>query len=445
MNRPEGADNPDDPEDAPASVDAPSGPAGEPGAEEGDQAGAAPEAGDGRSDGHPAGLSPEGGDRPRPPRRRHVGRGVAIAVVLVLVATLITAAFVRVPYYRFSPGSLYATESLVDVEGAPSYPAEGGQIDFTTVSSKKASVLDYYLARFDEAVELRDAAEFEQGKTPEENRQENLEMMVDSKQMAEVAALRKLGYPVQVRGTGALVKAVFKDAEGRDLPAASALHVNDTIVEVDGHPIELGEQAVAAIGSRRAGDDITLKVQSSPGDPGRTEKVTLVSRCAAVKAGECPPGDADKPLLGVRLSNRDTTFDMPVKLSLDTKDVGGPSAGLALTLGIIDVLTPGSLTGGGHIATTGTIDADGNVGPVGGIRQKAHLVLRQRVPLFLVPAGEEAEEAQRYVQGSGTLVVPVKTLDEALNVLREHGGRTDVVAEEAAMRSGTTTPPAPAN
>src|SRR5690606_24712387 len=122
--------------------------------------------------------------------------------------TLVTAAFVRVPYYRFSPGSLYPTEALVTVEGAPSFPDDAGRIDFTTVSSKKASVLDAVFARFDEAVELYDADTFEQGRTPEENRQENLEMMVSSKQMAEVAALRKLGYEVVVTGTGALVKSV---------------------------------------------------------------------------------------------------------------------------------------------------------------------------------------------------------------------------------------------
>jgi PDZ domain-containing protein len=121
-------------------------------------------------------------------------------------------------------------------------------------------------------------------------------------------------------------------------------------------------------------------------------------------------------------------------------DVGGPSAGLAMTLGIIDVLTPGSLTGGSRVATTGTIDADGNVGPVGGIRQKTHLVVRQGVPLFLVPAGDEADEAQRYAEGSGTRVVPVSTLEEALKVIQENGGRTEVVGEEAAMRSGTTAP-----
>jgi PDZ domain-containing protein len=390
-------------------------------------------------------------EREKPPRsgRRRLLTRVAVLATLALVALIVAASVVRVPYYKFSPGSLYPTESLVSVDGGPSYVTDGGQIDFTTVSSKKASVLEYLLAggtgdgdvaRFDEAVEFVDAEKFERGRTPEENRQENLEMMVSSKQMAEVAALRKLGYPVQVHGTGALVKRVDQDPQHRDLPAASVLKVNDTIVEIDGQPIELGEDAVAAIGAHKPGDTISLKVESAPDDPGRTETVTLASRCAALPEGQCSAEDAGKPLLGVRLSNRDTRFDLPVQLNIDTKDVGGPSAGLALTLGLIDVLTPGSLTGGAHVATTGTIDADGNVGPVGGIRQKTHLVVRQGIPLFLVPAGEEAEEAARYAAGSGTRVVPVTTLDEALAALRDNGGRTDVVGEEAAQRSGTTAP-----
>jgi PDZ domain-containing protein len=444
MDRPEGAEHPaepDDPDDeATAMLGAPTQGAAGDDAEGSGDTGSAEDADIDDGAPEPAPVGPRPGWRRRR-RRRRSAAGVVTAIVLALIA----AAAVRVPYYRFAPGSLYATEALVTADGAPSYPTEGGQIDFTTVSSKKASVLDWALARFDESVELLDADDFERGRTPEESRQENLEMMVGSKQMAEVAALRKLGYPVQVRGTGALVKALYKDAEGHDLPAASVLHVNDTIVEVDGQAVELGEAAVAAIGARKPGENITLKVQAAPDDPGRVVNVTLASRCAAAKAGECPAGDEDKPLLGVRLSNRDTRFDMPLKLTIDTKDVGGPSAGLALTLGIIDVLTPGSLSGGGHVAATGTIDADGNVGPVGGIRQKTHLVLRQHVPLFLVPAGDEADEARRYAEGSGTLVVPVKTLDDALTILRDHGGRTEVVDEEAAMRSGTGTRPGPAN
>ena len=86
--------------------------------------------------------------------------------------------------------------------------------------------------------------------------------------------------------------------------------------------------------------------------------------------------------IGVELSPR---FSFPVKVNVDTTDIGGPSAGLAMTLAIFDDLTPGNLTGGAQVAVTGTIDADGNVGEIGGIEQKAVAARAAGVSLFLVP------------------------------------------------------------
>ena len=60
-----------------------------------------------------------------------------------------------------------------------------------------------------------------------------------------------------------------------------------------------------------------------------------------------------------------------MKVAVDTAGIGGPSAGLAMTLAILDDLTPGDLTGGKRVAVTGTIDPSGNVGEIGGIEQKA--------------------------------------------------------------------------
>jgi PDZ domain-containing protein len=441
MNPPEGDDRPTDPEGPPATVDpavpAPSGPGAPPDAD-GD-----PGAGSVMDDTGPLVVTLVDGmpvldeDAAGPPRRRR-GRKVAVALALLLIAVAVGASLVKVPYYKLSPGSLYATQSLVSVDGAETYPAEtGAPIDFTTVSTRKASVLDWLLAHYDEAVELLDAEDFEHGQTPEENRKENLEMMASSKQMAETAALRKLGYPVTVTGTGALVRQLFKDKDGNDLPAATVLKPNDTIVEVDGQPVQLGDDAVKILAGKQPGDTVTLKVEDNPDDPGHEVTTTLVSRCAALPAEQCTPEEEARPLLGVSLVNRDTRFELPFKVDIDTKEVGGPSAGLALTLGLIDVLTPGSLTGGRPVATTGTIDPNGNVGPIGGVAQKTHLVVRNGIPLFLVPP-EDGEVAQKIAEGTGTKVVVVKTLDDALAALKENGGSTDVVAEEALARTGTT-------
>ena len=367
----------------------------------------------------------EGSDRRRRRRKRSYLIG---SITGVVVAVLVAAAFVRVPYYRFAPGTLYPTQPLITVEGAPTYDDDGA-IEFTTVSSKKVSVLELGLAKLDPAVEIVDAEKVEGTSTVEEIHQLNLELMDDAKKIAEVVALKHLGYDVVVNGTGAVVRGV-----GEGMPAEGILDVNDTIVAIDGVPVTTASEAVDAIGRHAPGDVVTLRIEPiSPdgvkGEP-KDEVVTLGSR----------PDDASQALLGVSMGTRDTQFDLPVSISIDSQDVGGPSAGLALTLGIIDKMTPGSLTGGTRVAVTGTMDLDGNVGVIGGIQQKTFLAQRQGVKVFIVPA-DEAEDAKRYA-GPDLKIVGVRTLDEALAALGELGGDVEAVEQTAsgATAPGSTTP-----
>ena len=117
--------------------------------------------------------------------------------------------------------------------------------------------------------------------------------------------------------------------------------------------------------------------------------------------------------------------DLPFTIDFDIQRIGGPSAGLALTLTVLDILTEGELTGGLDVVTTGTIDAVGNIGPIGGIEQKSHAVLRSGADLFIVPLND-LENAKAII-GDRVDVVGVRTLDEALDALQQRGGNTDVV------------------
>ena len=134
--------------------------------------------------------------------------------------------------------------------------------------------------------------------------------------------------------------------------------------------------------------------------------------------------ESSKGFLGVSTFTRDLSFKFPVQISIDSGQVGGPSAGLAFTLGILDVMTPGSLTGGLKISTTGTMAIDGTVGPIGGIHQKVMASRRAGVQLMLVPASE-IDEARKY---AGDLrIEPVETLDQALEILTTVGGGNSVL------------------
>ena len=130
--------------------------------------------------------------------------------------------------------------------------------------------------------------------------------------------------------------------------------------------------------------------------------------------------------LGVTLATKNRSFDFPYKVAIDTSGVGGPSAGLAFTLALIDELTPGELTGGRNVAVTGTIDVNGTVGDVGGVTQKTAAVRHSGTRFFLVPPGEFAEASKH--AGRHLKVVQVTTLADALAALKANGGDPPVLA-----------------
>jgi PDZ domain-containing protein len=136
--------------------------------------------------------------------------------------------------------------------------------------------------------------------------------------------------------------------------------------------------------------------------------------------------DATVAFLGVMVQTRwDDVEGLPIDIRIKTGAVGGNSAGLALTLAILEMVTPGEMTGGLDVATTGTIGFDGSVGPIGGVAQKTVAAREGGVDLFLVPENEY-EVAARH---AGDLrVEPVATLEEALAVLAELGGNADKLA-----------------
>jgi PDZ domain-containing protein len=169
---------------------------------------------------------------------------------------------------------------------------------------------------------------------------------------------------------------------------------------------------VAVIGKHDPGDTIEVTVERTPAGHRAAERVTR-----EVTLGRRP--GTDQPLIGVLIETR---VDLPLDVTIDSGDVGGPSAGLAWTIGLLDRLTPGSITGGHRVAVTGEILEDGTVGEVGGVGQKAVAARQQGATLFLVPASEAA----RARANAGSMrVVGVHDVDDALDALTAIGGNAD--------------------
>jgi Lon-like protease len=160
--------------------------------------------------------------------------------------------------------------------------------------------------------------------------------------------------------------------------------------------------------------------------PGLTvvEEVRLGRRPSSLSgasAGGCPGNHPpSRGYLGVEVETYQR-FSYPFPVSIDTSEIGGPSAGLAMALTIVDKLSNGRVTGGRTVAATGTIDPRGAVGQVGGVTQKTVAVERAGATVFLVPPGQYATAKSK---ASPSLhVYQVATLDQALSVLRRLGGR----------------------
>ena len=189
----------------------------------------------------------------------------------------------------------------------------------------------------------------------------------------------------------------------------------ETVVRAGGERVERVEDLVRQIDDRAPGDPLPLVLEDEDGH----------RRHVTVELGHFP-GAPDEPFLGVSdLQTRDLEVHYPFDVSIDPGQVRGPSAGLAFTLAVLDVLTPGDLTGGHDVAVTGTIDGLGRVGPIGGAEFKAIAAERAGAEVFLVPAGEE--DAARSRVGDDLRVEPVATLDDALRVLESLGGQPPAI------------------
>lgn len=334
---------------------------------------------------------------------------VLMALLLLSVTAVGAAGVVRAPYVVYAPGSAIETTPAISAPGTETF-TDDGEILFLTVSLRGASRRVGYLEtlwgwiRDDHDVFPRRAILGDQ--TGQENRERSVAEMGQSQMLAATVALEELGYDVDARGTGAIFRAPIDGT-----PAAEVLEPFDVITALGGEDVTTDAELREAIEAHEPGDVVEVDLERGEDRTEVTVDVELTSS----------PDAPDRALLGVtEAGTRDLTFDLPFPVEIDTDDVGGPSAGLALTLGILDILTPGSITGGVDVAVTGTIDLAGVVGQVGGVGQKAVAATSAGAELLLVPAGE-AHQAERFA-GEDVEVVGVETLDDALDALEAVGG-----------------------
>ena len=342
-------------------------------------------------------------------------RGLTLLTAGALVVVLAVLAFVLpVPYVVLVPGPVTDTlgrvgsTPVISVTGAQTYD-DSGHLYLTTVgvipgSCDKDPTLEEALrAWFDkhQAVQPKQAI-CPPGESSQSVAQQNADDMTQSQQDAVTAALLYLHYkPV--------TQQISVGDVSSSAPAAAVLHTGDVILSIDGTTVSGLDQLHSLISARPAGSTLSIAIDRH-------------GRQIDVKAKTY--ADSGRTLLGFDPDLHATFKGVDVKIGIDPNSVGGPSAGLAFTLGIIDKLTPGSLSGGRTVAATGTIDGFGTVGPIGGIQQKIAGATKRGATVFLAPAGECAEA--RAAAPKSLVLVKVDTLTTAVKALESiAAGRTD--------------------
>ncbi|MEO6956152.1 MAG: S16 family serine protease [Antricoccus sp.] len=317
---------------------------------------------------------------------------------LVLLVALVALTFtMTVPFVALVPGPTVNTigkytdgKQVIQVEGKSQNNGRQGHLNLTTVGViDQITPYNAIVGWFSDAVSVVPAETvFPPNQTRQQVDKQNKADFNDSENSAISAALGNLGYPDKVVVV--------------DPPKGSVLVAGDAINTFNGAAISTYQDLKANLAATAPGAKVTIDYEHL-GAPSIT---TLTTKATT-------DGSAGS-LLGVSVNQRPYA---PFNVTFAQNDIGGPSAGLMLTLGVIDIVGPKSITGGKFIAGTGTIDATGKVGPIGGIRLKMKMASQVGAQIFLTPAENCAEALTN--PPTGLQIVKVTDLKSALAAVNQ--------------------------
>jgi PDZ domain-containing protein len=327
--------------------------------------------------------------------------------ILLVIGLLLLGLFViPLPYFVTKPGMAEPLESHVKVEGAKNHT---GEFMMTTVAMGRASVYTYLESFLNPLYQIYKKDEvMGKGETDDEYNFRQHLYMEDSKKSAIITAYRYAGKPYEISNNGVLVAAIVKD-----MPANGVLKIGDLIQKINGQPIHNAFDIKKILQNSKPNSTFILDIVRN------NKQIKLNLKTAPFKK------DPNHSGFGVSLLTNELLKTTP-PVKIETEKIGGPSAGLMFTLEIYDQLADGNLTKGHEIAGTGTIDENGNVGPIGGISQKIAAASKAGADIFFAPA-ENGAKNSNYNEAKKTVekyhfkikLVPVNTFKDAVQYLQK--------------------------
>lgn len=341
-----------------------------------------------------------------------------LASTLILIALLCAGVLINVPYSEMSPGPTVNTlgehggEPVLNIKDRKTYDTSG-HLNMTTV---RVTGADYRMnlveavggwLEHDNAV-VPHSTLYPENKSAKEVDQENAEEFSASQESAKVSALKRLGISVP---SHIIVGSVVKGGA-----AQGKLHAGEVIRAVDGKAVRSPKQVASLVTRHKPGEKVRFTViPAAKADAAEKagRKLSARNQKQIVVGTKKAPGDG-RAIVGIQPA---TGHTFPFGIDIKLADVGGPSAGLMFSLGIVDKLTPKDLTGGSFVAGTGTIDDKGKVGAIGGIEMKTVAARDKGAKYFLTPADNCAAAAKD--KPAGLTLIRTRTMDDAMGALKK--------------------------
>lgn len=326
----------------------------------------------------------------------------SVKVLIIVLASMMPFGVLKTDYYFMSPGPPYQWD--IEIDGAKSYSYDGNLFQLT-VRRDEANYFTYVWAKIDNSVDLYSREVIlPKGVTPQQLSEISIQNMKTSENVAIAVALDSLDFKVETQGDGVLVVGILEDS-----PVEGKLLKEDLIKSINNDEINSTTEFIALLRTYDIGDTVSIGLLRNNSD------ITIETKLIEHVDYE------GEPMVGFLASTPNQRFVFPINVDIDTGNVGGPSAGLMMALNVYNSLTQDDLTKGIKVAGTGTIEIDGSVGPVGGVKQKVIAAKKAGSSLILVPTAN-FNDAEPYIDDD-TAIVAVNSFNQALDVISEYSSR----------------------
>ena len=329
-----------------------------------------------------------------------------LIIFLVLFISISSLSLVKTDYYFMSPGPPYQWD--IEYGEIENYEFEGNLFQLT-VRRDEASALIYAWSLLNDTYDLypREVI-LPDGVTPKELSEISIQNMRTSENVAIAVALKNLGYKIESKGDGVAVVGLLDDS-----PVKNKLKKGDLLNSINNTEIYSATEFISTLRTYSIGETVSIGLlRETDGVKEQLYIETTLIEHVEYKG---------EPMVGFLATTVNERFDFPFEIDIKTGNVGGPSAGLMMALNVYNNLIPEDITNSMIFAGTGTIEIDGSVGPVGGIKQKIIAAKKAGAELILVPVAN-FEEAQPF-ETDKTAIVAVDSFDEALSVISQYSSR----------------------